>query len=120
MSHGFANVKIIGGVAGGAASATADGVLPDVQVVGPARLIGVSAFNGTAGTLYLQAHDAASEPATGAKPKLVTTMYPMASGGFPEGALFAKGIYLCFSDTALTKTKTAGTPGTIDASYQKL
>nr|WP_294577590.1 hypothetical protein [uncultured Rhodopila sp.] len=112
------NVKIIGADA----TTNSAGLAADLVVVaGPAKLFVVSVFNNSAGTLYLQAHDATAAPADGTAPKLCTPVFTSNSGGFGfvDGAIFKAGIYLCFSSTAATKTVAAGTPGLIDATYRR-
>lgn len=114
----FPNVRVVAADA----SATTDGVAADLQVTtSKARLFDVNAFNNSAGTLYLQAFDAASEPAEGSKPKLVMATFAALGGNFDfgGGAIFGKGIYLCWSSTASTKTKAGATSGIVDATYRK-
>ena len=116
----FSNVKVIG--ADAATTTAAPGTGLQVATVA-ARLFTVSAYNAGSTTLYLQAFDAASEPADGATtyPKLVTPVYSHTAGGFnfTDGAIFGAGIYLCFSTTDTYKTRTGATSGLMDATYRK-
>lgn len=117
----FANVRVIGADASATTAAVTE---YDLQaVIGRAKLFTVSAYNGEADVLYLQAHDAASAPANGAVAKLCVPVYAGASGGFnfSDGAVFTRGIYLCWSTSDTTKTLLTGTTNAlIDASYRKL
>jgi hypothetical protein len=113
----FANVKVIGADS----SSTTDGAQKDLLVVaGKARMYTVTAYNSTAGTLYLQAHDSAAAAAEGEKPKLVVPVFALMSGGlnFVDGAIFKAGIYLCWSTTDVTKTLVGSVSGIIDATYR--
>ena len=92
-------------------------------VTAKAKLFTVSAYNSTAGTLYLQAHDVAAEPLEGIVPRLVTPVFAGTSGGFnfTNGTLFRNGIYLCWSSTPVSKTKnvTAEGSGLVDATFTR-
>lgn len=114
----YPNVKVIGADD----SSTTDGAQKELLVAAAAaRLFTVTAYNSTAGTLYLQAHDSASAPANDAKPKLVTPVFANLSGGFNfgDGTIFRKGIYLCWSSTDVTKTLVGSVSGIIDATFRK-
>jgi hypothetical protein len=111
------NVRVMG------ADMSARTTAVDVELLvctAAARLFTVSAYNGTDGTVYLQAFDSAAAPADDAVPKLVTTVYTKSSGGFnfSDGAIFAAGIYLCFSSTDTKKTVCTDDTGLLDATYR--
>ncbi len=115
----FANVRVIGADE----SATTDGAQKELLAVDQkAKLFTVTAYNSTVNTLYLQVHDSVAAAAEGAKPKLVTTAFPGTAGGFnfSDGAIFANGIYLCWSTTAVTKTLVAAVSGIVDATYRRM
>ena len=112
------NVKVIGADD----DANSAGAAKSLQAVAAsARLYTVTAYNSTSGTLYLQAHDAASAPADGAAPKLVVPIFATTSGGFgfADGTIFRNGIYLCWSSTDVTKTIVTANSGIIDASFRR-
>ena len=115
----FPNVRVIGADETTTTAAAANAL----QVVTvKAKLFTVSAFNNTAGDLYLQAHDSAGTPSEGAVPKLTTTAYAGMSGGFgfTDGAIFKNGIYICFSDLAIEKQLAAAGTGLIDATFRRI
>jgi len=70
------------------------------------RCFDIVGYNNNASDQYIQVHDAAAAPADGAVPAVVI----VAPGNFhfaiswPEGRLFANGIYVCNSSTDVTKT----------------
>lgn len=111
------NVKVIG------ADATKNSLAVAADLVvatGPSRLYSVTLYNSSAGTVYLQVHDAAAAPADGAVPKLVVAVPAGQTGAFDwqDGKICGTGIYLCASTTDTTKTL-AGAVGIFDCTYRR-
>jgi hypothetical protein len=76
-------------------------------VGGEARLCGVSGYSNKASAQFIQVHDATALPADGAVPVIVitvtaTTNFSIDLGSW--GRWFYRGIVLCNSSTAATKT----------------
>lgn len=72
----------------------------------PARLCGITIYNSSGSTQFIQFHDAASLPANGAVPKFYIEI-PTASSRMIEylrPRSFDVGIVVCNSSTATTKT----------------
>lgn len=114
----FPNVRVVGADETNGTYLVSNGVQ---VVVGKAKLFTVSAFNDTAGTLYLHAHDVAKGADIVDAPKLVTTVYSKTSGGFGfvDGAIFKQGIFLAFSKTSTTYTLGESDSGIIDATFRR-
>jgi hypothetical protein len=78
-----------------------------IVVAGEARLCGVSGYSNKAGTQFIQVHDSPTLPADGAAPAIILVV--AATGNFSidlgsYGRWFYRGIVLCNSSTAATKT----------------
>lgn len=74
---------------------------------GQGMLFGISGFNNNAAAQFIQIHDVQGVPADGAIPVVVITVPTVANFSmdwiFP-GRYFRRGIYICNSSTAATKT----------------
>ena len=72
----------------------------------PAYLCGVTVYNSSASTQFIQLHDAASLPANGVAPKLFFEIQPSSSRliEFLRPREFDTGIVVCNSSTGPTKT----------------
>jgi len=112
------NVKVIGADSSKTTAALGKDLL---VVASPARLFELTAFNDSAGTVYLQVFDAAAEPPdTTSVPKLVVPIATKATAqlSYKDGSIFGVGIYVCFSSTSAAKTKVVADTGLIDVTYR--
>lgn len=95
-----------------------DGYKSALQVAtGPALLSSISGRNGSAGTKYVQIHDAASAPADGTKPVVCMAVAAGANYDYrpPIARPFTTGIYVCSSTADETKTLSGTADITVDA-----
>lgn len=72
------------------------------------RFYGVSGYNSSAATQFIQIHDSAALPANGAFPKIVFSVPALTAFSFAPpsayGRVFTDGIVVCNSSTGPTKT----------------
>lgn len=77
-----------------------------VASASPAYLCGITVYNSSASTQFIQLHDAASLPANGVAPELFFEILPSSSRliEFLRPREFTNGIVVCNSSTGPTKT----------------